>query len=93
VAPARRCSRAADARRRRRGSRARGIAIIEATDYVLYRADALTDLAEVLRPLNRAAEAAAAAASAWQLYEQKGNVVAARQVAGLIEELRVPSPV
>jgi hypothetical protein len=46
-------------------------------------ADALTDLAEVLRLQNRAQEAAKAAKTARRLYEQKGNVVAA----GKLQEL------
>jgi tetratricopeptide (TPR) repeat protein len=68
-----------------------GVAIIEGTDYVLYHADALTDLAEVLRLQNRAQEAAKAAKMAWRLYEQKGNVVAARKIRALLEELRAPT--
>jgi class 3 adenylate cyclase/tetratricopeptide (TPR) repeat protein len=65
-----------------------GVAIIERTDYVLYQADALKDLAEVLRLQDRASEGAAVAERAWRLYEQKGNVVAARDVQGLLEGLR-----
>jgi len=68
-----------------------GVAIIEGTDYVLYHADALTDLAEVLRLQNRAGEAATAAEQAVRLYEQKGNVVAARKVQALLEGLRAGS--
>jgi DNA-binding SARP family transcriptional activator len=70
-----------------------GVAIIEATDYVLYHADALTDLAEVLRLQNRAEEAATAAEKALRLYEQKGVVVAARALQAMLEELRTPTAV
>lgn len=65
-----------------------GVAIIEATDYVLYHADALADLAEVLRLQNRVHEAVTAAEEALKLYEQKGVVVAARTQQALLEELR-----
>lgn len=64
------------------------MAIIEATDYVLYHADALADLAEVLRLQNRVHEAVTAAEEALKLYEQKGVVVAARTQQALLEELR-----
>jgi class 3 adenylate cyclase/tetratricopeptide (TPR) repeat protein len=69
-----------------------GVAIIERTDYVLYHADALTDLAEVLRLQDRSSEAVTAAEKAWRLYEQKGNAVAARNVQTLLEELRSGIP-
>src|SRR5262249_16106666 len=49
-----------------------GVAIIERTDYFLYLADALADLAEVLRLGGNAAEAASAAERSQRLYEQKG---------------------
>jgi hypothetical protein len=41
------------------------------------RADVLLALAEVLRLCGRASEAAAAAKHALELFEQKGNIVAA----------------
>jgi tetratricopeptide (TPR) repeat protein len=69
-----------------------GVAIIKQTDYVLYHADALTDLAEVLRLHDRFEEATRAADEARRLYEQKGNVVAARKVEALMEELSAPTP-
>ncbi|MGH3129800.1 MAG: adenylate/guanylate cyclase domain-containing protein, partial [Gaiellaceae bacterium] len=69
-----------------------GVAIIEGTDHVLYHADALTDLAEVLRLLSRPQEAAEAAEKARRLYEQKGNTVAAGNLRALLDELRAPTP-
>ena len=69
-----------------------GVAIIEETDYVLYHADALQDLAEVLRLQDRSSEAATAAEEALRLYEQKGNVVAARKVHALLEAMRSGIP-
>jgi class 3 adenylate cyclase len=69
-----------------------GVAIIKQTDYVLYHADALTDLAEVLRLHDRFEEATRAADEARRLYEQKGNVVAARKVEALMEELSALTP-
>jgi tetratricopeptide (TPR) repeat protein len=62
-----------------------GVSIIERTDHILYLADALTDLAQVLRLQNRRQEAATAAEEARRLYERKGNVVAARNVEALLE--------
>jgi class 3 adenylate cyclase len=67
-----------------------GVAIIRQTDYILYHADALTDLAEVLRLGDQASEAAAAANEARLLYEQKGNIIAARHLHSMLEELRPP---
>jgi tetratricopeptide (TPR) repeat protein len=68
-----------------------GVGIIKQTDYVLYQADALTDLAEVLRLLNRTSEAATAAEEAFRLYDEKGNAVAARNVRALLDELHAGS--
>jgi len=48
--------------------------------------NALTDLAEVLRFLERADEAAKAAEQARRLYEQKGNVAAAQKLRAFIGE-------
>ena len=68
------------------------VSIIGRTDHVLYHADALADLAEVLRLLNRTAEAAAAAEKAERLYQQKGNVVAARKLQSLLDEWTTKVP-
>jgi hypothetical protein len=64
-----------------------GVAIIKQTDYILYHADALTDLAEVLRLQERVEEATATAKEARGLYARKGNVVAAGKLHALVEEL------
>jgi tetratricopeptide (TPR) repeat protein len=69
-----------------------GVTLIRRTDYVLYQADALTDLAEVLRLQDRREEAASAASEARRLYEQKGNVVAARNLQALVEEIGALTP-
>jgi tetratricopeptide (TPR) repeat protein len=69
-----------------------GVTLIRRTDYVLYQADALTDLAEVLRLQDRREEAASAASAARRLYEQKGNVVAARNLQALVEEIGALTP-
>jgi predicted ATPase/class 3 adenylate cyclase len=53
------------------------LAIAEATDFVNERADALIDLSHVLEESRRCDEAVAAASRAVDLYELKGNVVAA----------------
>ena len=68
------------------------MAIIETTEYVLYRADALTDLAEVLRLMNRSDEAATTAEQARRLYETKGNVAAVRNLDRLLDELPAAKP-
>jgi class 3 adenylate cyclase/tetratricopeptide (TPR) repeat protein len=68
------------------------VAIIEKTDYVLYRADALTDLAEVLRQRERNEEAACVAEEARRLYEQKGNRVAAGRLQPTVDTLRAKAP-
>ena len=53
------------------------LGIAETTDFVNERADALIDLSHVLEQSCRCDEAVAAASGAVQLYELKGNVVAA----------------
>jgi predicted ATPase len=53
------------------------VAIAEATDFVNYRADALLDLSQVLEACRKGDEAVSAACGALDLYELKGNVVAA----------------
>ncbi|HSI98461.1 MAG TPA: tetratricopeptide repeat protein, partial [Gaiellaceae bacterium] len=49
------------------------------SDFLTARADAMSDLAEVLRLAGRNEEAARALEEAIELFERKGNVVAARQ--------------
>jgi len=55
------------------------VTMSESTDFVTTRADALTDLAEILHQAGRLEEAKTAAAEGLALYEQKGNSVAARK--------------
>jgi predicted ATPase/class 3 adenylate cyclase len=57
-----------------------GVEIAERTDFLNPRADALVDLAQVLRRLRRSEDAQAAFAEATRLYERKGNVVAVQRV-------------
>ena len=56
------------------------VALAAATDYLDARAQALADLGEVLRLAGRGDESGAALADAIELYERKGNRVAAEQV-------------
>ena len=63
------------------------VSLAEQTDFVLFHADALLDLAEVLRLAGRPEEAAAAAEEAVRLYERKGAVVAAESAQALLAEL------
>jgi ATP/maltotriose-dependent transcriptional regulator MalT len=63
------------------------LALAEPTDSLGLRATALTCLAEVLGLTGRAREAEAIVAQAVPLFEQKGNIAAARQTRGLLEKL------
>jgi tetratricopeptide (TPR) repeat protein len=78
----------------RRGEPAEGerlareaIALAARTDYLHYHAQAVADLAEVLRLSGRSKESAAVAKEAIRLYEKKGNIVAARALRGFLAEL------
>ena len=62
------------------------VTIAAGTDYLDVRAQALTDLAEVLRLGSRLQESAATFREALELFEEKGNVVAARRVRALLAE-------
>jgi tetratricopeptide (TPR) repeat protein len=62
------------------------VAISSATDVVDLRAQALADLAEVLRLADRREESRAFAEEALELYEKKGNVVAAGRLHALLTE-------
>jgi tetratricopeptide (TPR) repeat protein len=55
------------------------VAFAEESDFLIPRADALLDLAEVLRLAGRSDEPADAVARALALYEAKGNVVMAER--------------
>jgi predicted ATPase len=56
------------------------VALAEQTDFVVYRGDALVDLAHILQRAGRVNQAADAAAAGLQLHEQKGNLVAAAKI-------------
>jgi len=56
------------------------VALAEQTDFVVYRGDALVDLAHILRDSGMAEPAAAAAAAGLQLHEHKGNLVTAAKI-------------
>jgi hypothetical protein len=67
------------------------VTLSRGTDFTNWQADALVDLAETLRLLERADEARPAVDEALSLYEAKGNVasgVAVRQTWGLTAERR-----
>jgi class 3 adenylate cyclase/tetratricopeptide (TPR) repeat protein len=65
------------------------VAIAERTDDLAQRGRALLDLAEVLELANRNEEAAQLVETALDLFEQKGNVVAAEETRELLARLRV----
>jgi hypothetical protein len=55
---------------------AEAVALAETTDFLVVRADALADRAEVLFAADRAEEGEEASQQAFSLYEQKGAVAA-----------------
>jgi tetratricopeptide (TPR) repeat protein len=62
------------------------VALAGETDFLVLRADALMDLAEVLRFAEREGETAPVLEQALELYEQKGNVVGAERARGLLPD-------
>jgi ATP/maltotriose-dependent transcriptional regulator MalT len=62
------------------------VSLAEQTDYLVFRADAFLDLAEVLRLAGRLNEAEGALCEALRLHEQKGNVVAAAKARASLAE-------
>jgi len=62
------------------------VALAEPTDLLLHRADAMLDLAEVLRTCKRPEESDHAARIALELYELKGNVAAAARARPLLSQ-------
>lgn len=56
------------------------VALAEQTDFLVYRGDALVDLAYILQDAGRTQEAAVAAAAGLELHEQKGNLVTAAKI-------------
>jgi hypothetical protein len=65
----------------------KAIAFVEQSDFLPVHADALMDLAEILRLAGRPGEAGSAVEGAIRLYEQKGNVVAAAKARAQLEAL------
>ena len=63
-------------------------ALAEASDFLAAQADAMLDVGEVLRLAGRREEAAAAIVDAIELYERKGNVLAAGKARDLLRELQ-----
>jgi tetratricopeptide (TPR) repeat protein len=53
------------------------VALAQATDFVNYKADALLDLAQVLKASGRIDEAVTTASNALHFYQLKGNTVSA----------------
>jgi tetratricopeptide (TPR) repeat protein len=62
------------------------MALAARTDYLDLRAHTSADLAEVLRLAGRPQASAAASEEAIRLYEQKGNIVAARRLRRLLAD-------
>jgi tetratricopeptide (TPR) repeat protein len=60
------------------------VTLAAASDFIGLHADALLDLAEILRWSGRADEASAAVEEAVRLYERKGNVVSADKARALL---------
>jgi predicted ATPase len=64
------------------------VSIADQTDFLIYRGDALVDLAHILRDGGRAEEARVATAAGLHLHEEKGNLVTSRKIrsdlAGLV---------
>ena len=65
------------------------VELVSSTDAVNQHARVLLDRAEILQLADRYSDAAASAERALQLFEVKGNVVAARRVRALLNELAV----
>ena len=61
------------------------VALADETDFTVLRADAFMDLAEVLRTAGRGNESKPFVAQALELYEQKGNVVAAGRARRILD--------
>ena len=72
------------------------VALAEPTDALDMRADALVDLAEVLRLIDRKDEPKGVLEEALRLYEQKGNVVSAARardvLANAVQTWQTPPP-
>jgi ATP/maltotriose-dependent transcriptional regulator MalT len=64
------------------------VALVEPTDMLTHRGDAMLDLAEVLASCSRPDESERAMHTAVAMYEMKGNAVAAARARSLLAELR-----
>jgi DNA-binding SARP family transcriptional activator/class 3 adenylate cyclase len=62
------------------------VALVEPTDLLSHRGDAMLDLADVLRTCARAEEADRATRTGLAMYEQKGNAVAAARALSLLDD-------
>jgi hypothetical protein len=65
------------------------MALLAATDYLDAHATAVADLGEVLRIAGRAKESTATTEEAIRLFDQKGNIAAARTLRRRLAELRL----
>jgi class 3 adenylate cyclase/tetratricopeptide (TPR) repeat protein len=63
------------------------VAVAEQTDFLIHRGDALLELAQVLGAAGRAPEARAAVGRALDLYQRKGNLLAAASARRRLERL------
>jgi hypothetical protein len=61
------------------------VGLLEPTDLLSHRADAMLDLAEVLRACAQDGDRRGAVQTALQLYEAKGNVAAAARARRLLD--------
>ncbi len=69
-----------------------GVEIIEPTDYLDQRAEALVGLAEILHRRDEVDAAATTARSALRLYDEKGNAVSAERTRALLQRIeRLPT--
>jgi len=68
-----------------------GVEFVRQTDAPVMQADALMELAEVLRLAGRSGDAATAAGEAATLYQGKGSAVSAARAAAFTEELAHPA--
>jgi thioredoxin-like negative regulator of GroEL len=63
------------------------VSLIDRTDFLIDRADARMDLAEVLLVEGRSDEAAALLEEAMHLHEHKGNLISAERTRALLADL------
>ena len=68
-----------------------GLALLAGTDALSRQGDVLAVLADILRLTGRSGDANTYLHSAIQLYEEKGNVVAAARARAILPEFAVPT--